>query len=103
MSPLTMALIVCNLVSAGTYSTPINFTSIISATFTASTISTLSNTTPTTTTTTKTTLLPESLIYILTMVYTLVGHTNMVKILAPVPNGYLASGSDDNIVRIWSN
>lgn len=76
MSPLTMALIVCNLESAGTSSTPTNFTSIISATFTASTLSTLSNTTPTTTTTTKTTLLPGSLIYILTehrmFVFTLV-------------------------------
>lgn len=32
---------------------------------------------------------------------TLTGHTNYVRALAVLPNGWLASGSSDNTVRVW--
>lgn len=32
---------------------------------------------------------------------TLRGHTNTVNALIALPNGYLASGSDDWLIKIW--
>ena len=37
----------------------------------------------------------------ITCVSTLVGHTSIVRALAPLPNGFLASGAWDKTVRLW--
>ena len=33
---------------------------------------------------------------------TLINHTHYVRALAVLPNGYLASGSNDNTIKIWN-
>jgi WD40 repeat protein len=36
------------------------------------------------------------------LVYTLIGHTDVLYTLATLPNGNLASGSLDSTVKIWT-
>jgi WD40 repeat protein len=37
------------------------------------------------------------------IIFNLVGHTNLVSTLITLPNGFLASGSDDNTIKIWDS